>query len=154
METLVIRSAIVYEEPSKEVKQEGEGGGEERANAGYSQETKSMITEHMKFIKRINAAAKWDKVIVILGMIVNLFSADRAGLHNRDAVNRAAHRYAQLLQSYLKSKYSFSEVRMIYPEVMLTLSGVRAYGEVTSQRMLGFTLSDLEPLMREMFSMR
>lgn len=152
METLVIRSAIVFEESSGESEQEDAASREEKAK--QSKVTKEMVTEHMKFIKRFNAVAKWDKVTMILGMIVNLFSADRPDLQNREGVKRAAQRYALLLQAYLRSKYSFFEARTLYPQIILTLSDVRAYGEVSSQQMVKVTLSDLEPLMREMFSMK
>lgn len=154
METLVIRSAIVYEENGSETKGEDASKGEKEYQSQQSQVTRNMVSEHMKFIKRFNAVAKWDKVTMILGMIVNLFSADRLDLDNRDAVVRAAQRYALLLQAYLRSKYTYFEARTLYPQVILTLSDVRAYGEVSSQQMVRVSLSDLEPLMREMFSMR
>ena len=128
METLVIRSAIVHDSTV-------ETSEDKTVNTSYpaskdssssstststiasthpttttttpptSQVTKDMVYEHLKFIKSFNAVAKWDKPTMVLAMIVNLFSSDRADLINRDVVARAAERYALLLQCYLKSIY-------------------------------------------------
>ena len=126
METLVIRSAIVHDSTV-------ETSEDKTVNTSYpaskdsssssastiasthpttttttpptSQVTKDMVSEHLKFIKSFNAVAKWDKPTMVLAMIVNLFSSDRADLINRDVVARAAERYALLLQCYLKSIY-------------------------------------------------
>ena len=119
-----------------------------------SQVTKDMVSEHLKFIKSFNAVAKWDKPTMVLAMNVNLFSSERADLINRDVVARAAERYALLLQCYLKSIYRAREARSLYPQLLLTLSKVRSYGAISAQHMVRGTLSDLEPLMREMFSIK
>ena len=175
METLVIRSAIVHDSTV-------ETSDDKTANTSYpackdsssssstststiasthqtktttpptSQVTKDMVSEHLKFIKSFNAVAKWDKPTMVLAMIVNLFSSDRADLINRDVVARAAERYALLLQCYLKSIYRAREALSLYPQLLLTLSKVRIYGAISSQHMVRFTLSDLEPRMSEMFS--
>lgn len=151
METLVIRSAIVYEEASEEQEDDSINKAEQSKTSTI---TKEMVTEHTKFIKRLNAIAKWEKVTMVLGMIVNLFSSDRVDLEERDAVASAAKRYAQLLHSYLHSKYSSYEATALHRQLILTLREVRAYGELSSQQMVKVTLTDLEPLMREMFSMK
>lgn len=177
METLVIRSAIVHDSTV-------ETSEDKTVNTSYptskdsssssstststiasthptttatpptSQVTKDMVSEHLKFIKSFNAVAKWDKPTMVLAMIVNLFSSDRADLINRDVVARAAERYALLLQCYLKSIYRAREARSLYPQLLLTLSKVRSYGAISAQHMVRVTLSDLEPLMREMFSIK
>lgn len=168
METLVIRSAIVREEkddkpPDPSVDEDSSTSIPDRKSSSSSRDptppsasntTQEMVTEHMKFVKSFNAAAKWDKPTMVLAMIVNLFSPDRVDLITRDVVARAAERYARLLQTYLNSIYSFKEAKALYPQLLQTLSQVRSYGEISSQHMVRVTLSDLEPLMREMFSIK
>jgi len=177
METLVIRSAIVHdssvENPDANTETTSNSASKDSSSphkdpisntasppsptapAGpTSQVTKDMVSEHIKFIKSFNDVAKWDKPTMVLAMIVNLFSSDRTDLIKRDGVARAAERYATLLQTYLKSIYGVKEACSLYPQLLLTLSKVRSYGEISAQHMVRVTLSDLEPLMREMFSIK
>jgi len=113
-----------------------------------------MIRQHTKFITKLNQVAKWDKTTTTLCMLINLFSPLREGLIARESVANAAARYDLLLQSYLRSKYSSREVSSMYPELIATLDTVKSYGEQSSKQMYGVTPAELEPLMRDMFSMK
>lgn len=143
MENLVIRSAIVQSNNNSR-------GGNKPELMTSSKVTKEMVSERIKFTHSLISAAKGDKVIMVLCMILNLFSADRADLEDRESVARAGRHYDQLLQAYLRSKYSFYESRIIYPQLLITLGGVHRYGEQSSQQIV--TLSDLESLIKDMFS--
>ncbi|XP_067938278.1 nuclear receptor subfamily 1 group I member 3-like isoform X3 [Watersipora subatra] len=139
LEAFIMRSAIVFEDS---------GRSESLANPN----NKSIVAEHLKFIRKFNAVAKWDKVIMILGAIVQLFSDDIPDLQNRDSITKAARRYDRLMQSYLRSKYTASEVKDLYQQIKRMLQDVRAYSQVFSQG-IG-NISDVEPLLREMFSIK
>lgn len=156
METLVLRSAIQYdpeiggfsiEETSSKIKKGikisiiGSALGEE------------LFTEHMKFITSFNTVAKWDKPTMILAMIINLFSPDRSGLQDKPMVTKAEEKYSLLLQAYLRSKYNLYEARSVYPRLLMKLTDVRNYGEMSAQRVASVAVHDMEPLLREIFSM-
>lgn len=156
METLVLRSAIQYdpeidgfsiEETASKTKKGikismiGSALGEE------------LLQEHKKFITSFNTVAKWDKPTMILAMIINLFSPDRPGLQNKALVTEAEEKYSLLLQAYLRSKYNLYEARSVYPRLLMKLTDVRNYGEMSAQRVSNVATHDMEPLLREIFSM-
>lgn len=155
METLVLRSAIQYDpniggfavedvtsNQRKDLKMSiiSQGMGEE------------LYTEHMKFITSFNTVAKWDKPTMILVMIINLFSPDRPDLKETAIVAQAQEKYFFLLQAYLRSKYSLYEARSIYPRLLIKLTDVRTYGEISAQQVSQAKTNQMEPLLREIFS--
>lgn len=144
METLVIRSAILQNPPQSQESRE------RRVPHGLE----DLFREHNKLTTTFNALARWDKPLLVLAMIINLFNPERPGVVNKEQVRLAAERYSILLQAYLRSKASFFEARTIYPQIFLKLSEVHHFGEMCAQHIARVTPSELQPLMRELFSMR
>lgn len=158
METLVLRSAIQYD-PNID------GFAVEDVTSKQKKDLKisfinqalgpEIYSEHMKFITSFNTAAKWDKPTMILAMIINLFSPDRQGLQNKEIVANAEEHYSFLLQAYLRSKYAYYEARSIYPKLLLKLTDVRSYGEMSAQHISQLSAPrDMEPLLKELFDVK
>jgi len=156
METLVLRSAIQYDPKVGGFAVQDINSKEKKylkisfISQGLGEE---LFTEHMRFIESFNAAAKWDKPTMVLAMIINLFSRDRPGLTNKKVVENAEGRYSMLLQAYMRSKYSFHEASTLYPKLLLKLTDVRSYGEMSAQHVAQVAPQDMEPLLKDIFSM-
>lgn len=151
METLVIRAAICYSSDLRGVDNPTSDLRNSFIQHGLGQE---LYEEHIRHLTSFNTIAKWDKVSLVLTLIINLFNAARPGVMYKEQVKSAEDRYSLLLQSYLRSKYSLLEAQALFPQLLLKLSEIRHYGELCAQHIATVSPSELEPLMREIFNMR
>lgn len=157
-ETMVIRSAIQYD-PNI--------GGFDVVNADSGERKQIQIEvikgmfgeelyhEHMKFITSFNTAAQWDKATMVLTMLINLFASDRPGIVDKYLMAQAEVHYSELLQAYLKSRYTLSEANAIYPRLLQNLVDVRTYGEMSKKAIEKVSVSsnpNVQPLLQEVFS--
>lgn len=149
METLVIRAAILYELGGDPQKQQNVRQTFIRHGLG-----EQLYNEHMKIISSFNEIAKWEKAILVLVMIINLFNPDRPGVSDKEQVQRAGERYSLLLQAFLRSKYTFYEARQVFPLLLIKINAVRQYSELCAQHIARVSPEELEPLMKEVFNMR
>lgn len=155
METLVMRSAIMYN-PSVDATDSNQGmaaPASKGRDGGSNEESSDLFADHRKLVRSINATVKWDKSTLVLALIINLFSAERAPVIHVAHVKRAEERYSLLLQAYLRSKHSHYEARGIFHQLFQKLSDVKSYCETCAKHIARVTASELEPLMREIFSM-
>lgn len=158
METLVMRSAIMYNPPmeTSTLAQEIATAASlrRRSKSGAGEETgDDLFAEHSKLVKNINTAVKWDKQALVLALIINLFSTERAPVTHIERVKRAEERYSLLLQAYLRSKHTHYDARTMYHQLFQRLSDVKSYSEACAQHIARVTPGELEPLMKEIFSM-
>lgn len=151
METLVIRAAICYNPDLRDADNRTWSLRGSFIQHGLGQE---LYDEHIRHLTSFNTIAKWDKVSLVLALIINLFNTAKPGVMHHEQIKSAEDKYSLLLQSYLQSKYSLFEAQAVFPQLLLKLNEIRNYGDLCSHQIALVSTSELEPLMREIFNIK
>ena len=83
-----------------------------------------LFQMHMEFIKSIQKLGADEATIMLLILIV-LFTPERAGLQQTDAVAFAQNRYSALLQRYMNWRYGPGKSHVVFSKLLTKLSDLR-----------------------------
>lgn len=112
-----------------------------------------LFDEHMKFIRSIAIDLQAEETSLILMLMISLFSPDRPGLTEKDAVARQQERYSLLLRKFLMSKHPLLTARVIFPKLLMKLTDLRNLNEGHSQVLLNVDPDFIQPLMKEVLDL-
>ncbi|XP_074644793.1 vitamin D3 receptor-like isoform X2 [Tubulanus polymorphus] len=105
------------------------------------------------FFKSMNDLVHGNKTCILLLLLIELFSPDRPNIDNRVKVEYAQEHYSNLLQRHIANIYSADEAKGLYPKILMKLVEVRELGDTSSKAAARINVSDMEPLLVEVFSL-
>ncbi|XP_064633827.1 oxysterols receptor LXR-alpha-like isoform X2 [Lineus longissimus] len=108
----------------------------------------------VQFFMSLNELVGGDKTAILLLLVIELFSPDRANLEGKIKVEAAQEQYSYLLQLHIQSKYPPEEARILYPKLLMKLVEVRELGELSSKAASRLDIQSVEPLLVEVFSLQ
>ncbi|KAK3584336.1 hypothetical protein CHS0354_017506 [Potamilus streckersoni] len=157
MEILVLRSAMGYDMKMNKWKiKDNEIGKEYKLDPHMIQNAlgQNMYSEHVRFVTSLHHLTQSNKTVMTLLFVIELFSADRPNIQNKELVSKTQEKFSMWLKAYLESIYSVNEARQLYPKLLVKLLDVRNLGEFSSQLAASLDITKLEPLLIEIFSLQ
>ncbi|CAL1526425.1 unnamed protein product [Lymnaea stagnalis] len=113
----------------------------------------SMFVQHINFVKQLQEVSNKDRTVLMLLFIIELMSPDRANLCDKRKVSQCQERHSMWLKAYLESVHTVAEAKAIYPKLLLKLLDVRNLGEESCQMAAHLDITNLEPLLVEVFDL-
>ena len=114
-------------------------------------ETRTMFLTYSKFIKSLMTTIFGDLLILKFMIMMSLFSPDRQGLEDRDSIEKYQEVYANVLQKYIRVR--FPEEKNMFAKCIMKLTDLRNINEVHTKMLLKMHISDIEPLLIEIFDL-
>ena len=114
-------------------------------------ETRTMFLTYSKFIKSLMTTIGGDLVILKFMIMMSLFSPDRPGLEDTDSIQKYQEVYANVLQNYIHVRYP--DRKNMFAKSIMKLTDLRNINEVHTKMLLKMQITDIEPLLIEIFDL-
>ena len=155
LEVLVLRSVKLFDPKTMNWNIPGGSGVLQRITAEHMQSTNSksitFMHQYIQFARGVMSATRRDNVILMMIMILTIFSPDRDGLINKSIIHSIQEDYAAVLQEFIQVNHPRD--RVMFARVIQKLADIRDLQEVHTSMLQNAQLSDLEPLIVEIFDL-
>lgn len=161
MEMFVLRSAMGFDSKNNAWKFKFQQSSEPNApkvegkvdSTVINTLSSSMFMQHMNFVRQLQEISGKDRTVLMLLFIIDLMSPDRANLVDKQRVSQSQERHSMWLKAYLESVHTVSEAKVIYPKLLVKLLDVRDLGEESCHMASTLDITNLEPLLVEVFDL-
>ncbi|BFZ01397.1 hypothetical protein BsWGS_04436 [Bradybaena similaris] len=161
MEMFVLRSAMGFDSKNNAWKFKFQQSSEPNApkvegkvdSTVINTLSSSMFMQHMNFVRQLQEISGKDRTVLMLLFIIDLMSPDRANLTDKQRVSQSQERHSMWLKAYLESVHTVSEAKVIYPKLLVKLLDVRDLGEESCHMASTLDITNLEPLLVEVFDL-
>lgn len=161
MEMFVLRSAMGFDSKHNAWKFKVQQSGEPNAPKVEGKVDSSVINtlgstmfmQHIQFVRQLQEVSGKDRTVLMLLFIIELMSPDRANLSDKQQVSVCQERHSMWLKAYLESVHTVAEAKIIYPKLLLKLLDVRNLGEESCHMASNLDITNLEPLLVEVFDL-
>jgi nuclear receptor subfamily 1 group I len=166
MEVMILRGALKFDPVALSFRfsqQHGAGVGTGQINSKLIEKNLGKADsstagqyngDAVQFFMSLNELVNGDKTAILLLLVIELFSPDRANLEDKIKVEAAQEQYSYLLQLHIQAKYPPEEARALYPKLLMKLVEVRELGELSSKAASRLDIQSVEPLLVEVFSLQ
>ncbi|CAG5116546.1 unnamed protein product, partial [Candidula unifasciata] len=114
----------------------------------------SMFMQHIQFVRQLQEVSDKNRTVLMLLFIIELMSPDRANLIDKQKVSQCQERHSMWLKAYLESIHTVAEAKVLYPKLLVKLLDVRNLGEESCQMTSSLDITNLEPLLVEVFDLK
>ena len=114
-------------------------------------ETKTFFLTYSKFIRSLMSTIYGDLIVLKFLIMLSLFSPDRQGLENRAQVDTYQEIYANCLRKYIEVR--FPNAKNMFARCIMKLTDLRNVNEVHTKMLLKMQVTDIEPLLVEIFDL-
>ena len=165
MELLILLSVLSYNPSKKQFLDHGDN--QEQVSMSVDQLQRSFkspeeytpltsdlvqcFDQHMQFVTSLAVTLAADKVAVLLLFYISLFSPDRPGIKDKEAISEQQTKYADLLQRYLAEKLPADVAKVRFPKLLMRLTELRSLTMAHTELMVIAGPENLSPLMQEVF---
>ncbi|CAG5131151.1 unnamed protein product [Candidula unifasciata] len=162
MEMFVLRSAMGFDSKNNGWKFKFQQSSEPNAPKGEGKLDStvintlgsSMFMQHMNFVRQLQEISGNNRTVLMLLFIIDLMSPDRANLTDKQKVSQSQERHSLWLKAYLESVHTVAEAKVIYPKLLVKLLDVRDLGEESCHMASTLDITNLEPLLVEVFDLK
>lgn len=113
----------------------------------------SMFIQHITFVRQLLEVSGKDRTVLMLLFIIELMSPDRAHLVETKQVMQSQKRHSMWLKAYLESVHTVAKANSLYPKLLEKLQDVRNLGQESCQMASHLDITNLEPLLVEVFDL-
>ncbi len=114
-------------------------------------ESAVFMKQYGGFATSVLSTTRRDNVVLMMLVVLCVLSPDRAGITDRAEVERIQEEYAQVLKEYLN--INFPRDKVMFARVLQKLADIRELHDVHSKMLKNSNLTELEPLMMEIFDL-
>lgn len=113
----------------------------------------NLYEEHQRFVKSFQPEWRSDENIMILLCAITLFTPERPNVIHKEVVKLEQDSYYYLLKRYLESILNGCEARSTYLLLIRKIAELRILNSTHLRVFLEVNPREVEPLLREVFSM-
>ncbi len=121
-----------------------------------SDQVQKMNTDSVSFMKQyhhfatsVMSTTRRDNIVLMILVVLCVLSPDRPGITDKAHVESVQEEYAQVLKEYVQ--LNFPRDRVMFARVLQKLADIRERHGVHSKMLQNSNLTELEPLMMEIF---